>query len=157
MCSLLACVCVCVFQVYPEKKEQIERSFTSLLLDLSNSLDADMRGFLQYYTKNFAIPSHVPVYGMELEQSGGAENKLLGFQNSAIVSTHLNAQLLERIRQLRAISVRHEQLLARVRKAKESAKQLEGVKGLLERLRAEVASIMVADNLSECPPHKPDL
>ena len=102
-----------------------------------------MRGFLQYYTKNFVIPPHVPVYGMELEQSRGAEDKMLGFQNSAMASAHLNARLLERIRKLRAISARHEQLLARVRKAKESAKQLEEVKGLLERLRAEVDSITV--------------
>ena len=157
ICVFTSCMCVCVCQVYPEKKDEIEKSFTSLLLNLSKSLNADMRGFIQYYTKNFAIPPQVPIYGMEFEQSRGAEDRLLGFQNSAMASAHLNVQLLERIRQLRAISVRHEQLLARVRKAKESVKQLEEVKGLLARLRAEVDSITVSDNLSECPPHKPDL
>ena len=117
-------------------------------MDFSNSLDADIRGFLQYYTKNFAIPSHVCIYGTEIEQSRGAGDKLLSSQCSAMASAHLNTQLLERVKRLQAISRRHEQLLARVRKAKENGKLLEEAKRLLEQLRAEVASVIFSDGLS---------
>ena len=145
---------VCVFLVYflhqdyPEKAEEIHQSCTSLLMDFSNSLDADIRGFLQYYTKNFAIPSHVPVYGMELEQSRGAGDRLTGCLHGAVASAHLNTQLLERVEQLQAISGRHEQQLAQVRKVREKVKQLEEAKRVLEQLRGEVASVIVSDGLS---------
>ena len=97
----LSCVCSTrerLQTMYPERKEEIQEGCTNLLVAFSRHLDENAEYFLQYYEKNIhSIPCGVPLYGVEIEESREAGEKLNNLKQRIVAVNQLNHTILERV------------------------------------------------------------
>lgn len=127
--------------MYPDRKEDIERGCTSVLMSFARHLDIDMVRFQQYYEKNFCIPHEVPVYGTDIEDSRGAGERLRELQQRIVAVNHLNRTLLQKVTMLEEEVKKRESLLVKVRELAEKKKDVEHAQRLLDNLKSVVGTL----------------
>ena len=138
----LSCVCSTrerLQTMYPERKEEIQEGCTNLLVAFSRHLDENAEYFLQYYEKNIhSIPCGVPLYGVEIEESREAGEKLNNLKQRIVAVNQLNHTILERVTKMEEEVHRREALLLKLQQFAKKKKEVEQAKTLLEELRSVV-------------------